>query len=158
MMPNIRRPWPTYPLTLTQTDRGETGLCLLDQLLDGGHLIHVLAEEELQQVCQQDLPPHVFGQDVGQVRHHCVRLHQQLSRSFKYLNNSQAGYNNDNNNNDHIQRCNLSFYNLLTAPQTFSNTYTEVARVQSHANHVQHIEHLSCATCVPRGAKGQFSY
>ena len=31
------------------------------------------------------------------------------------------------------------FYNLLAAPQTVSNTYAQLARVQSCANHVQHI-------------------
>ena len=39
------------------------------------------------------------------------------------------------------------FYNLLTAPQTVSNTYAQVAQPQSCANHVQHIECLSHATC-----------
>ena len=43
------------------------------------------------------------------------------------------------------------FYDLLTAPRTFSDTYAQVARTQSCANHVQHIErlstcHVSCAT------------
>ena len=37
------------------------------------------------------------------------------------------------------------FYNLLTEPQTVSNTYAQVAQVQSCANHVQHIECLSHA-------------
>ena len=41
----------------------------------------------------------------------------------------------------------LDFSNLLTAPPTVSNTYTQVARAQSCANHVQHIERLSRATC-----------
>ena len=36
--------------------------------------------------------------------------------------------------------------NLLTAPRTISNSYTQVARAQSCANHVQHIERLSRAT------------
>ena len=31
------------------------------------------------------------------------------------------------------------FYNLLKAPRSVSNTYTQVARAQSFANHVQHI-------------------
>ena len=39
------------------------------------------------------------------------------------------------------------FYNLFTLPQTVSNVYAQVARVQSFANHVQHIEHSSRATC-----------
>ena len=37
------------------------------------------------------------------------------------------------------------FYNLLAAPQTVSNTYTQTARAQPCANHVQQNEHLSCA-------------
>ena len=40
-----------------------------------------------------------------------------------------------------------TFYNLLTAPRTVSNTYAQVARAQSCANHVQRIERLSRATC-----------
>ena len=36
---------------------------------------------------------------------------------------------------------------LLTALQTISNTYTQVAQAQSCANHVQHIERLLRATC-----------
>ena len=40
------------------------------------------------------------------------------------------------------------FNHVLTAPQTVSNMYAQVARAQSCANHVQHIEHLSCATCL----------
>ena len=39
------------------------------------------------------------------------------------------------------------FDNLLTAPQTVSNTYDPVAQAQSCANHVQHIKRLSQATC-----------
>ena len=42
------------------------------------------------------------------------------------------------------------FYNLLTAPRTVSNTYTQVARAQSCANHVQHIQRLSCASVMLR--------
>ena len=39
------------------------------------------------------------------------------------------------------------FYNLLTAPRTVSNTYAQVARVQSCANHV----HWALITCsMPR--------
>ena len=53
----------------------------------------------------------------------------------------------NNNNNNRIQRRNLRFFNLLTALQTVSNMYDQVARVQSCANHVQHMEHLSRATC-----------
>ena len=51
------------------------------------------------------------------------------------------------------------FYNLLTVPQTVSNTYAQVSSTQSHVNHVQHIKRISRATCcVPHGTKGQFSY
>ena len=51
------------------------------------------------------------------------------------------------------------FYNLLTAPQTVSNRYTQVAWVQSCAVDMQHTERLSGATClVPLGMKGQLSY
>ena len=39
------------------------------------------------------------------------------------------------------------FYNLLTAPHTVSNTYTQVAWAQLCANRVQHIERLSHGTC-----------
>ena len=50
-----------------------------------------------------------------------------------------------------IQRRNWSFffffYNFPTEPRTVSNTYAQVARVQSCANHVQHTERLSRATC-----------
>ena len=42
------------------------------------------------------------------------------------------------------------FYSLLTAPRTVSNTYAQVARVQSCANHVQHIERLSHASVMLR--------
>ena len=42
------------------------------------------------------------------------------------------------------------FFNLLTAPRTVSNMYTQVARVQSCANHVQHIERLSRASVMLR--------
>ena len=51
------------------------------------------------------------------------------------------------------------FYSLLTAPQTVSNTYTQVARAQSSAIQVQYIEHLSHATCcLLCGMKRQLSY
>ena len=51
-----------------------------------------------------------------------------------------------------------SFYFLLTAPRTVSNTYAQVAWAPSCANHVQHIQRLSRATChVTRGTKGQLS-
>ena len=56
-----------------------------------------------------------------------------------------------------IQRCKSRFlyskvqikicYNLLTVPQTVSNTYTQVTWAQSCANHVQHIKRLLRATC-----------
>ena len=39
------------------------------------------------------------------------------------------------------------FYNLLTAPRTVCNTYSQVAPGTSSVNHVQHIERLSRATC-----------
>ena len=56
--------------------------------------------------------------------------------------------NNNNNNNNHFHRGNSRFFcNLLTALQTVSNTYAEVARAQLCANYVQHIERLSRATC-----------
>ena len=38
-------------------------------------------------------------------------------------------------------------YNLLTAPQTVSNTYAQVVRAQSCADHMQYIKRLSHATC-----------
>ena len=50
------------------------------------------------------------------------------------------------------------FYNLLTAPQTVSNMYAQVAWEYSCANYVQHIERLSCATCAPQTMKGQLSH
>ena len=51
------------------------------------------------------------------------------------------------------------FYNLLTAPRTVSNTYAQVARVESCANHLQDIERLSRATfSMPLGTKGQLIY
>ena len=67
----------------------------------------------------------------------------------------------DNDNNDRIDRRDsrfFFFYNLLTAPRTVCNTYTQVAMAQLCANHVQHIGRSSRVTCVPRGTKGQFSY
>ena len=42
------------------------------------------------------------------------------------------------------------FYNLLTAPQTVSNTYAQVAQAPSCANHVQRIERLSRASVMLR--------
>ena len=58
-----------------------------------------------------------------------------------------------------LKGANRDFYNLLTAPQTVSNTYAQEAREESCENHVQHIERLSRATCsVPLGTKGQLSY
>ena len=50
------------------------------------------------------------------------------------------------------------FNSLFTVLWTVSNTFAQVARVQSCANHMQHIEHLPHATCVPCGTKGQLSY
>ena len=59
--------------------------------------------------------------------------------------------NNNNNNNNRIQRrYSRFFYNLLTAPWTISNTYTQVARAQPCANHVKHIERLSHASVMLR--------
>ena len=59
----------------------------------------------------------------------------------------QSNNNNNNDNNNRIQRRCLRFvYNLLTALQTLSNRYAQVARAQSCANHVQHIERLSRAS------------
>ena len=66
--------------------------------------------------------------------------------------------NNDDDDDDDDDDDNI-FYNLLTAPRTVSNTYTQVARAQSCANHVQHTDRSSRATCrVPLGTKGQLSY
>ena len=42
------------------------------------------------------------------------------------------------------------FYNLLTAPRTVSNMYTQVAQAQLCANHVQHVKHLSRASVMLR--------
>ena len=51
------------------------------------------------------------------------------------------------------------FYNLLTAPPTVSNMYTQVAHAHSCANHMQHTERLShAAHCVPCGMKEQFNH
>ena len=52
--------------------------------------------------------------------------------------------NNDNNSND-IDNGKLRILHL-TAPQTVSNTYAQVAGAQSCANHMQHIRYLSHAT------------
>ena len=50
-------------------------------------------------------------------------------------------------------------YNLLDAPQTVSNMYSQVAKAQLYENHVQHTERLSHVTCcMPLGTKGQLSY
>ena len=48
------------------------------------------------------------------------------------------------NINNRIERPNLRFYNLLTAPRTVSKTHALAARAQSSANHVQHIEQHMC--------------
>ena len=77
-------------------------------------------------------------------------------------NNNSSSSSSNNGNNNHIEKNNSRFFfffcNLLTASQTVSNMYAQVARAQSCANHVQHIERLSCATCwVPLGMKGQLS-
>ena len=65
----------------------------------------------------------------------------------------------NHNDNDCIERCNLRFffYNLLSAPQTVSSTYTQVARVQLCGNHMLIIGRSSRATCVPHHTKGQIS-
>ena len=42
------------------------------------------------------------------------------------------------------------FYNLLTAPQTVSNAYAQVAWAQSCANHVQHNKRFSRASVMLR--------
>ena len=65
----------------------------------------------------------------------------------------------NNNDNDCISRCSSRFLQSPGCAQTVSNTYAQVAKVQSCANHVQHIERLSCATCrVPLDMKEQLSY
>ena len=49
----------------------------------------------------------------------------------------------------------LKIANLLSAPQTVSNTYAQMARAQSCADYVQHIERLLRATYrVPKLYKG----
>ena len=71
-----------------------------------------------------------------------------MTLAFWGKNNS----NNSNNNNRIPRRYSrfFFFYNLVTAPRTVSNTYAQVARVQSCANHVQHIERLSRASVMLR--------
>ena len=68
--------------------------------------------------------------------------------------------NNNNYNNNSIERHNSRFLcNLLTAPQTISNSHALVTGVQSCANLVQPIERFSRATChMPCGMKGQLRY
>ena len=58
--------------------------------------------------------------------------------------------NNNNNNDNRIQRRDLRFFTILTAPRTVSNTYAPVAWAQSCANHVQHIECISRASVTLR--------
>ena len=41
-----------------------------------------------------------------------------------------------------LKGANRYFYDLLIVPRTVSNTYAQVARVQSCANHVQHVNHM----------------
>ena len=49
------------------------------------------------------------------------------------------------NNNNHIQRHNLRFlYNLLTALQTISNTYTQMAQAQLRALSAYHVQRVVC--------------
>ena len=51
-------------------------------------------------------------------------------------------------NNDYIEKCHSRYlYNLLTAPRTVSDTYSQVVRAQSCAKHVQHVRRLPRATC-----------
>ena len=72
---------------------------------------------------------------------------------FLVFNTKQSG-----NNNDCIERHISRFLQSPHCTRTVSNTYAEVAWVQSSANHVEHIERLLCATyCVPRSTKGQLS-
>ena len=52
----------------------------------------------------------------------------------------------DNDNDNRIKGAIRDFLQFLAAPRTVSNTYAQVARVQSCANHVQHIERLSRAS------------
>ena len=81
-------------------------------------------------------------------------------------NNDDDDDNNSNNNNNNtttttttannnrIERC-----NILTAPRTVSNMFTQVAEAQSCANHMQHVSRpLRAIYRVPRGTKGQLSY
>ena len=50
------------------------------------------------------------------------------------------------------------FYNLLTVLQTVSNTYAQVAGMQSCANRVQHIERLQHACQVVRRDSSDFKF
>ena len=60
--------------------------------------------------------------------------------------------------NDNERRYSGFVYNPLTAQRAVSNSYAQMARVQSCANHV-HVGRLSRTTCrVPRDTKGQHSY
>ena len=52
----------------------------------------------------------------------------------------------DNNSNNHIERRNSHFYNLLTAPCTVSNAYAQVAMAQSCANRALITCSMSCVT------------
>ena len=70
-------------------------------------------------------------------------------------NNDDDDDDNDDNNNNRIKRRNSRFfYNLLIAPRTVSNTYAEVAQVQSHRALI--MCNMSCY--LPRATKGQLSY
>ena len=50
--------------------------------------------------------------------------------------------NNNNNNNSRTGRRNSRVFTISSLPQTISNTYTPVARVQSCANHNNKKPHL----------------
>ena len=55
--------------------------------------------------------------------------------------------------------CSLRLFESPTVPQTVSNIYTQVARVQLCENDLQHIGSLSFAACqVPLGMEGQLGY
>ena len=80
----------------------------------------------------------------GKSKWKCLNLTHHFFVYNPWLNND-----NENNNNNKFQRFNLRFffYNLLTALQTVSSMYAQVARAQSCANHMQHKECSSHATC-----------
>ena len=74
-----------------------------------------------------------------------VCLSVSLSPSLSLpLSLSLSLYNNNNNNNNRIQRRYSRFFTISSQRCELSQTYAQVAWVQSCANHVQHIERLSC--------------